>query len=84
VSIRGAIYREIDAERDRQDRLFPNQIDNGNLEWAVVLAEECGEVAHEVLEQNRGAQNGRELHAELVQVAAVAIAWLEFLVKKST
>lgn len=40
---------------------------------AAVLAEECGEVARAVLD---GSDN---LRAELVQVAAVAVAWLESL-----
>jgi len=41
---------------------------------AAVLAEECGEAARAALEQN-----GDQLRKELVQVAAVAVAWLEFL-----
>jgi NTP pyrophosphatase (non-canonical NTP hydrolase) len=39
---------------------------------AAVLAEECGEVARAVLEVDM-----RGLRDELVQVAAVAVAWLE-------
>lgn len=41
---------------------------------AAVLAEECGEVARAVLEKDDAA-----LRLELVQVAAVAVAWLESL-----
>lgn len=41
---------------------------------AAVLTEECGEVARAVLDLNEPA-----LRAELVQVAAVAVAWLESL-----
>ena len=41
---------------------------------AAVLTEECGEVARAVLESD---EDG--LRRELVQVAAVAIAWLEAL-----
>jgi len=41
---------------------------------AAVLAEECGEVARAVLDKDRD-----NLRAELVQVAAVAVAWLEAL-----
>ena len=39
---------------------------------AAVLTEECGEVARALLDEDKAA-----LRAELVQVAAVAIAWLE-------
>ena len=39
----------------------------------AVLAEEFGEVARAILEH----QGDERLRAELVQVAAVAIAWLE-------
>jgi hypothetical protein len=41
---------------------------------AAVLAEECGEAARAALEQNDD-----QLRKELVQVAAVAVAWLEAL-----
>jgi hypothetical protein len=79
---RAAIYTLIDAERERQRAKWA-----GSHEWgagdcsspdvapivrAAVLSEECGEVARAVLDQDDGA-----LRAELVQVAAVAVAWLE-------
>jgi len=38
----------------------------------MVLAEECGEVSRAVLEKDADG-----LRSELVQVAAVAVAWLE-------
>ena len=41
---------------------------------AIVLGEECGEVARAVLERDDDA-----LIRELVQIAAVAVAWLEAL-----
>ena len=40
----------------------------------AVLNEECGEVARAVLEKDN-----RNLKEELIQVAAVAVAWLETL-----
>jgi hypothetical protein len=42
---------------------------------AAVLAEECGEVARAVLDRN----GPGGLRTELIQVAAVAVAWLEGL-----
>ena len=82
--IRPYIFRLIEDERDRQrikwapmhpwgvgdcssDQVLP-------ITKAAVLTEECGEVARAVLEQDTD-----QLRAELVQVAAVAVAWLESL-----
>lgn len=79
---RSGVYDLIDAERDKQrvkwgglhawgqgdcsSRAVPEVVK------AAVLAEECGEVSRAVLEQDVPG-----LRAELVQVAAVAVAWLE-------
>jgi hypothetical protein len=84
TTTRETIYRAIDAERTRQQSKF-----NKPHSWGVgdcssymvtdstkllVLAEECGEVSRAVLERDKD-----NLRAELVQVAAVAVAWLERL-----
>lgn len=72
----------VHAERDRQTTKWAGEHDWGagdcssrNVEpitKAAVLAEECGEVARAVLDGN-----DVSLRAELAQVAAVALAWLE-------
>ena len=71
---------EIAAERDRQEALFAQ----GYLPWIAsradcppdlrlaALMEEVGEVA-------RAYHDGNDLRNELVQVAAVAAAWLDGL-----
>lgn len=79
---RADIYSLIDAERTRQHQLW-----DGAHSWGVgdcshpdleptvkvtVLAEECGEVSRAVLDRNPA-----QLRAELVQLAAVCVAWLE-------
>lgn len=78
------IYAAIDAERQRQadkwDRPHPwgegdcssPGVDDSTK--VMVLTEECGEVARAVLEWDADATR-----RELVQVAAVAVAWLEAL-----
>jgi NTP pyrophosphatase (non-canonical NTP hydrolase) len=81
---RAAIYAAIDAERDRQaDRWkMPHYWGEGDCSSrtiapvvkVAVLSEECGEVARAVLELDPA-----HLRTELVQVAAVAVAWLESL-----
>jgi hypothetical protein len=80
---RAEIYAQIDLERLRQAAKW-----NREHEWgygdcssvkvpepvkAAVLAEECGEVARAMLDGGAG------LKTELIQVAAVAVAWLEGL-----
>ncbi len=79
---RAMIYAAIDAERDRQARKWarPHAWGQGDCSSllvdqtvkAAVLAEECGEVARAVLDQDSAG-----IRDELVQVAAVAVAWLE-------
>ncbi|MNC09457.1 hypothetical protein D3C75_570800 [compost metagenome] len=61
----------INIERQRQDRMHPEF--QPDLRMAV-LSEETGEVGRAL--QNKDAVN---LQEELVQVAAVAVRWLEYL-----
>lgn len=77
---RAEVFALIDAERVRQSAKWsgPHSWGSGDCSSpmlrdevkAVVLAEECGEVARAVLDR-------AGLAEELVQVAAVAVAWLE-------
>ena len=79
---RSLIYQLVDAERDRQHEQWGYRHEWGQgdcssphvptIVKATVLSEETGEVAKAVLEQNPTA-----IRSELVQVAAVAVAWLE-------
>ena len=78
--IRAKIYSMIDAERARQAEKWnkPHTWGFGDcssrdlpaIVKAAVLTEECGEVSRAVLD-------GQGLKNELIQVAAVAVAWLE-------
>lgn len=85
--------RLVKAERIRQDHLKAEGrfeftcADDGltNAEKLACLAEELGEVAQEVLTQE-GRRLARDtvgtkdaLRKEIVQVAAVAVAWIEAL-----
>lgn len=81
---RAEVYALIDAERERQRTKWngpePHKWGKGDcsshevadIVKAAVLTEETGEVSRAVLD-------GMNLRAELVQVAAVAVAWLESL-----
>ena len=82
--IRTDIYERIEHERREQHAKW-----GGTHEWGVgdcsspdvadivktaVLSEECGEAARAVLDTDID-----QLRTELIQVAAVAVAWLEAL-----
>lgn len=70
-------FAAIDAERERQIRKWGDQWAPGVIApptKLVILTEEVGEVAKEILEGTEA-----DLRKELVQVAAVAVAWLESL-----
>jgi NTP pyrophosphatase (non-canonical NTP hydrolase) len=80
---RDQIFAGILAERARQAEKWDGPHDWGSGDCssslvspavkAAVLAEECGEVARAALDGTVG------LKDELIQVAAVAVAWLENL-----
>lgn len=78
------IFTQIMDERRRQDEKWGEQ-NILNPEWLAVITEELGEVAEAVLQHRFSPKeqvraNGLEdLRCELVQVAAVAVAWVEAL-----
>lgn len=79
---RQLVFGAINVERERQSGLWaePGRWGRGDcssaevadIVKAAVLSEEAGEVARAVLDGSP-----RDLRRELVQVAAVAVAWLE-------
>ena len=74
-------FAAIIQERLRQERKFPDQWPT-ELEWLAILAEEFGEVAHEiadVIDPTLDSEDDRRerLWSEVVQVAAVCVRWLE-------
>lgn len=76
---RTSIYRDVDAERDRQERKFGRQVHSWPV-WSAILTEECGEVAEACLQVEWQEPGGLEhLREELVQVAAVAVQMIEKL-----
>lgn len=87
-AVRSKVYAAVDCERDRQATKW------GRDHWwgrgdcssagvdpmvkAAVLSEECGEVSRAVLDMDPS-----QLMDELVQVAAVSVAWLEYLFREA-
>lgn len=82
MAMKDWIHGEIMAERERQNHQWgkdhpwgSGDCSSNNVSQVVksaVLQEECGEVARAVLDLNQA-----DLRRELIQVAAVAVAWLE-------
>lgn len=95
LTTKGKLERALDlvvAERDRQDvlkavgRFQHTCADNPGLadvEKLAVLVEEVGEVAREVLGGaelvHDGTPSQEKLRTELVQCAAISLAWIEAL-----
>lgn len=74
---RNVILWDISNERDRQDAKWggiPGRDRRDDHTYAAVLGEEFGEVCKAWLERDVD-----ELRVELIQVAAVAVAWIEEL-----
>lgn len=61
-------------ERFRQDEKWGEQ-NHGDLYWLGILTEEVGELAKDIIEY-------KPAQKELVQVAAVAVSWLEALERR--
>lgn len=75
VRKRGPILHEIDVERRAQDRKWggvPGVERRDDHTYAAVLGEEFGECCKAWLERDVAA-----LRVELIQTAAVAVAWIE-------
>lgn len=80
---RARIHQDIDDERDRQDEKWGADRRLHDGIWSRILGEEAGEVDRASLEREfpDGSKTPIEAlldqRAELVQVAATAIAWIE-------
>lgn len=66
------VFEKIRRERRDQDIVWGADRTLDNMLWNTILIEEVGEVSRAILKKDR-----QNLHDELVQVAAVAVAWLE-------
>jgi NTP pyrophosphatase (non-canonical NTP hydrolase) len=78
------VYQEVHAERVRahtkHGALGNSREDAGwtNAEWLPILMEEVGEVAHELTyDAGAFAHRHANLRKELIQVAAMACAWVD-------
>ena len=77
MSSRERVLDHIRAERERQIAKHGDHRREAGT-WALILNEETGEVARAVLECNQLVERDHQaLYEELVQTAAVAVAWAE-------
>lgn len=74
AGIQFAVMRKVVAEREKQDSKWGSQRHLTRERWLAILVEEVGEVAEAILEDD-----SEGLRKELIQVAAVAIAFVEAL-----
>lgn len=65
------VYQDIMTERARQDHKWGEQ-NHMAPKWSLIMLEELGEVAKEILEHNHD-----KYMKELIQATAVMVAWLE-------
>jgi NTP pyrophosphatase (non-canonical NTP hydrolase) len=65
------IFNLIAEERKRQDIKWGANRDQHDMIWLTILIEEVGETAEAILKHLPTVKD------ELIQVAAVAVAWLE-------
>lgn len=76
------VLAEVRAERERQDGKWGQQNHEPFL-WLAILGEEFGESQKAALDARIGAQTGKatleDLREELIQTAAVAVAFVECL-----
>lgn len=73
-----SVFNDIHQERERQIAKWGEQRAPDNP-WLAILTEEVGEVAQEICHAYIGRGSKDALYAELIQVAAVSVAWLESL-----
>jgi len=82
---------QIVLERNRQDAKWGIRLDQPDMIWLGILAEEFGEVAKETVDMHFAPQEAeggipifwdtKHLEKELIQTAAVCVAWYESLIK---
>lgn len=74
---RDRAFSAIRSERDRQDQKWGQQ-DHDDRLWLGILVEEVGEVAKAIIDEQAA-----DLDKELVQAAAVIVAWLECIQRRA-
>jgi len=77
VDSQQAVIDLILDERNSQDAKWGDQSGHSDFVWLGILMEEVGEAAKCALHNLFGGKESGRLTTELVQVAAVSVAWIE-------
>ena len=75
------IFGKIATERARQNEKWGEQ-NHDDYRWLAILTEEIGELAQAALHDEFGGRAAGTLEDELIQVAAVAVQWLECIERR--
>ena len=70
------VFELIRYERKKQDEKWGVDRNLSSFEWLTVLTEEVGECAKAILKRDNN-----NLKREIIQVAAIAVAWMEDIFK---
>ena len=74
------IFKDVAAERDKQDAKWGPQSNHTLDKWSAILGEEYGEVCKAILDYDYDDWNSRhDLREELIQTIAVATHIVELL-----
>lgn len=79
--VRWEALKKILKERDRQNVKWGEQ-NHDDYRWLAILSEELGEVSQAILHDEFGGEAAGTVEEELVQVAAVAVQWLECIERR--
>lgn len=72
----GFVLRQVESERHKQSKKWGEQNHDG-YRWLAILGEEVGEANKAMLQTEFGGSSVEHLREELIQVAAVAVAFIE-------
>ena len=73
VDVQKLVLKDVVQERERQASIWGDQRHNSHETWNVIGVEEVGEVARAIYEKD----DISHLYEEIIQVAAVYVAWAE-------
>lgn len=74
-------FNLIRSERERQNEKWGEQ-NHDDYRWLTILIEEVGEIAQAILHDEFGGPHAGTTRIELVQIASVAVQWLECMERR--
>jgi len=80
-TIQNKVLQKVIQERGKQNQKWGQQ-NHKDAIWLVILTEEVGETSQAILHDIFGGHASGNVEEELIQVAAVAIQWLECIQRK--